>query len=328
MTVFSKPLQLKFDIKKSEKEISYNSSVFLIGSCFSDNIAEKLHASKFNNLSNPFGVSYNPISINKAIQYFVANTKMVESDLFFENELYQCWDLHSSFSSLSKQQILENVNAVIAQTHEFILKADFIFITLGTSFVYELIETKQIVANCHKSPANRFTSKMLSLQQIASALAATIQSIQLVNKNASIYFTVSPVRHSRIGLVENNRSKALLFSAIDEVCQKYKTFYFPSFELINDVLRDYRFFAEDLVHPNSIAIDFVWENFVDVYCNDETKKLLQDIAKIKQAIQHKSNQPNSEAHKKFITDTLTKIAQLEDNKIDFSIEKNSLLNSI
>lgn len=326
MTVFSKPLQLNFDLQKSESKISHASSVFLIGSCFSDNIADKLVASKFNTLSNPFGVSYNPVSISKSIQYFVANKHFIE-DVFYYNELYASWEAHSSFSSLSKLELIFNLDAKIEEAHQFLKKTNFVFITLGTAFVYELNENKQIVANCHKAPANWFTRRLLSHNEIVNTIQESINAIKSINKNCEIYFTVSPVRHVRDGVVENNRSKALLFSSIHQVCETENANYFPSFELVNDVLRDYRFFADDLVHPNSLAIDFVWENFVAVFCSEETKQLMQQIAKIKQAMQHKSMQPNSSAHKKFIADTLAKIEQIEQQGIDFGIEKLSLLNA-
>lgn len=324
MTIFSKPLQLAFDLNKSESKISHASSIFLVGSCFSDNIAEKLLASKFNTHSNPFGVSYNPVSIYNSIQYFIANKEMEEDDLFLHNELYKNWHLHSSFASLSKSELLQNVNTTIAQAHEFLKTSNFVFITLGTAFVYELNQTKQIVANCHKAPANWFSKRLLSHNEIVTALQKTTQAIHSINKNCEIYFTVSPVRHVRDGVVENNRSKSLLFSSIHKVCETQNTKYFPSFELVNDVLRDYRFFADDLVHPNSLAIDFVWENFVAVFCNEDTKQLIQQIAKIKQAVQHKSMHPNSIAHKKFIADTIAKIEQIKQT-IDFTFEKEQLL---
>ncbi|MES2836461.1 MAG: GSCFA domain-containing protein [Bacteroidota bacterium] len=322
MTIFSKPLQLDFDLNKSDSKISHASSIFLVGSCFSDNIADKLLGSKFNTLSNPFGVSYNPVSITKSIQYFVANKKLEEDDLFLHNELYKNWDLHSSFASLTKSELLQNVNTTIAQTHDFLKKANFVFITLGTAYVYELNQSKQIVANCHKAPANWFTKRLLSHNEIVNALQESIQAITSINKNCEIYFTVSPVRHVRDGVVENNRSKALLFSAIHQICETENANYFPSFELVNDVLRDYRFFADDLVHPNSLAIDFVWENFVDIFCNAETKMLMQNISKIKQALQHKILHPNTEQHKKFVKQTISKIEQLHAQNVhlDFSEE--------
>lgn len=299
-------------LQKERNQIDYASQLLLIGSCFSENISKKLNYFKFNTYSNPFGILYNP----KAIEFLIANainrTKYTENNIFQLNERWHCFDAHSDLSATNKNELLSNLNAAIELTNKQINKSTHIIITLGTSFVYRFIETDSIVGNCHKVPQKKFLKEILSVKKIIASLENIIVLIKSVNSKVNIIFTVSPVRHLKDGFVENAQSKAHLLSAIHQIIDKRKLlYYFPSYEIMLDDLRDYRFYKNDMIHPNDTAIDYIWEQFLNVWIHENSTSIMGEVDSIQKDLAHKPFNPNSEQHKLFLAKLQTKIQVLK-----------------
>lgn len=298
---------LEFSPKPFNTKIIHQDNLFLIGSCFTENIGSKFKQHKFSVLENPNGILFNPVSISKSITSYIQNKQYAKEDLFYENELWNSWEHHTRFSDVDMDICLHRINASQQQAHQFLKTADWVFITLGSAFVYEL-ENKGVVANCHKVPADKFNKKLLNVEEVLAVLDNVIHRIFMLNPTIKIMFTVSPVRHLRDGFVENNRSKAVLIQAVHHLVNKFnKLFYFPAYELVIDDLRDYRFYAEDLVHPNYAATNYVWDKLVDCCIDENTIQLMKQLNEINAAVNHKSFNPTTEAHKKFIDTTINKI---------------------
>jgi hypothetical protein len=279
----------------------------LIGSCFTEQIGKKLSIHKFSVLDNPNGILFNPTSISKSIASYMDNKQYSESDLFYQNECWNSWEHHSRFSHPDKKMCLEGINESQSIAHDFFKKADWLLITLGSAFVYEL-ENKNVVANCHKVPTDKFKKQLLPIEDVFAGLQTMIEKTLAFNPALNIIFTISPVRHLRDGFVENNRSKATLIQAVHRLTEKNNNcFYFPAYELIIDDLRDYRFFAEDMVHPNYAATNYVWEKFIATCIDEPSQLLMKEIAVIVAAKNHKPFNPTSEQHKKFMQTNLEKV---------------------
>ena len=295
-------LQTQIPIKKETKNlIDYRSKILLLGSCFSENIGNKLNYFKFQTQQNPFGILFQP----KAIETFITNAinekVYIEEDLVLENERWHCFDAHSTLSSSNKNEILENLNTSITSTNKHIKEASHIVITLGTSWVYRFIETDKLVANCHKIPQKKFLKEILSVDEITNSLEAIIALLKAENKDLNILFTVSPVRHLKDGFIENTQSKSHLISAIHKVMDKRKNInYFPSYEIMMDELRDYRFYAEDMMHPNKTAITYIWEKFVNTWFSEDSKMVMKEVDIIQKGISHKPFNEGSNQHQKFL----------------------------
>ena len=301
---------LAFTPKKNAAPIHHTDKLLLIGSCFTENIATKLKQHKFTVLENPNGILFNPISIAKSLQSYISNQPITGEDLFYQNECWNSWEHHSRFSHPDKTICLQGIHEAAQEASNFIVKADWIFITLGSAFVYEL-ENRQVVANCHKVPTDKFRKTLLRVEQVVAAFTNMLDELLSVNPAAKIIFTVSPVRHLRDGFVENNRSKAALIQAVHHLTDtRDGVFYFPAFELVIDDLRDYRFYAEDMVHPNYAATNYVWEKFVPACIDEDTQKLMKEINIINSARSHKPFHPSSALHKKFLHSHLEKLLQL------------------
>lgn len=292
-------------IEKYNFPIDYNSEVFSIGSCFAENISKKLDYFKLKNQANPFGILFHPLAIEKVLEKAINEIPFTESDVFFYNELWHCFDVHSEFSQTDKEQLLEQLNTTLSEVKKNIQKASHIIMTLGTSWVYKYNQTNQIVANCHKVPQKYFSKNLLSVAQIQQSL----QNIISLLSDKKIIFTISPVRHIKDGFFENNVSKSHLFTALNQVLLGNVS-YFPSYEIVMDELRDYRFFSEDMIHPNQIAIDYIWERFSENYFSEDALKISKEIDAIQKALRHKPFNPNTEAHKKFILATQKRIEKL------------------
>jgi len=290
----------KIPIKKEIQAIDYNSNVVLFGSCFSENISKKLAYYKFAEFTNPLGILFHPKAIEKLILKAVQREQFTEEAVFFHNERWHCFDAHSSLSAISKEELLQGLNTAIDSTNQQINKASHIIITLGTAWVYRLLETDSLVANCHKIPQQKFSKVLLSVDEIVRSLTAIISSIKMINSKAQIVFTLSPVRHNKDGFVENAQSKAHLLAAIHTVVKKGNISYFPAYEILMDELRDYRFYAEDMLHPNQIAIDYIWEQFCETWLEDTTLQTMKGIDAIQKGLAHKPFHPNSEQHQDFI----------------------------
>ncbi len=298
---------LEFSPKPFNIKIVHQDNLFLIGSCFTENIGSKFKLHKFSVLENPNGILFNPVSISKSITSYIENKQYAKEDLFYENELWNSWEHHTRFSDVDMDVCLNRINASQQQAHHFLKTADWVFITLGSAFVYEL-ENRRVVANCHKVPTDKFNKKLLNVEDVLAVLDNVMHRIFMFNSTVKIMFTISPVRHLRDGFVENNRSKAVLIQAVHHLVNKFnKLFYFPAYELVIDDLRDYRFYAEDMVHPNYAATNYVWDKLVDCCIDENTIQLMKQLNEINAGVNHKSFNPTTEAHQKFIDTTLSKI---------------------
>lgn len=290
--------KLDFDPVSPQKRLNYRQPVFLTGSCFSEHIAGLLRQSTFNVVSQPNGVVFNPLSIAKHLTRLLSNESYRENELLLFNELWHSWDHHGSYSGTDKEQVLNNINNAFEQAREVLIDEDsVIVITLGSAWVYELAkEPGKLVANCHKYPASHFSKRLFGVDEIVSAFE---QVIDLLN-GRPVYFTVSPVRHVRDGLVENNVSKGILLQAVYQLCKKYNAcYYFPAYEIVIDELRDHRFYNADLVHPNQQAVEYVWQKFVETCMDDETKQFVKEMQGVNAMMQHKILHQGTTAHRKF-----------------------------
>ncbi|MFZ1783827.1 MAG: GSCFA domain-containing protein [Ferruginibacter sp.] len=314
--------RLAFTPKPFDVKINHRQKLLLIGSCFTEQIGTKLSNHKFSVLDNPNGILFNPVSITRSVSSYINNKQYRETDLFYQNESWNSWEHHSRFSHPDKAVCLACINESQTKAHEFLKHADWLLITLGSAFVYEL-EDQQVVANCHKVPTDKFTKRLLAVEEIYAALQMMNEAALAVNPGLKIIFTISPVRHLRDGFVENNRSKAALIQAVHQLADKNNNcFYFPAYELVIDDLRDYRFFAEDMVHPNYAATNYVWEKFTAACIDEPSQQLMKEIAVIVSAKNHKAFNPSSELHKKFLQTNLDKVNKLQQQfpYIDFNEE--------
>lgn len=315
---------LPFQIQSYPFQISYQDKILFIGSCFSEEIGNKMSDLKFNVTQNPNGILYDPLSISDSLFSYIENKPFDEANLFELNGLWHSWKHHSSFSAPNKKDVLEKINASRSAAHAFLKEANFLIITLGTAFYYQLENDNKNVANCHKAPSILFERKLLPVNEIVHDFLSALTALKIFNPALKIIFTVSPVKHVRDGVVENNRSKARLIDAVHTIVeQKQNAFYFPSYELVTDILRDYRFYKSDLVHPNEIAINFVFEKFCNALLNDKEKKISEKIKEILNAVNHKPFSKESEAHQKFIAVQLQNIQEIERDHpfVDLSTEK-------
>ncbi len=296
---------------KASFKLEHQHQLFFIGSCFAESISRYFVERKFRTQQNPCGILYNAVSISNSIQHIIQQ-KTYERSTFYEHEgLFSSWDHHSSFSEPDWEVLKEKLEALNKIQHAYLKQTDIAFITLGTAWVYWHKELEKIVANNLKAPSHFFEKRLLGIDEIYSSLKEVVTNLKALNKNVRIVFTVSPVRHSKEGLVENNRSKARLIEAIHEISQEESTVYFPSYEIVMDVLRDYRFFEKDLVHPTQQATDYVWSFLSENFINPEALPLLEEIYKIRLATQHRLKNKESISAQAFIKTQLDKINHLE-----------------
>lgn len=297
-------MNLQTNIKLQPQEcnqIDYNSKVLLLGSCFSEHIGSKFEYFKFQKLQNPFGILFHPIAIEKLITNAINEKAYTADDLFFHNEQCHCFDAHSRLSDPSESQLIENLNHNLQQTYQYLNSASHIIITLGTAWAYRHIESDSYVANCHKMPQKRFLKELLSVENIAESVAAIVSLVTSINPKVTFIFTVSPVRHLKDGFVENTQSKSHLIAAIHHLVDaRHQRYYFPSYEIMMDELRDYRFYDLDMIHPNTLAIQYIWERFFNVWMSSETKAIMNDVDDIQKGLSHRPFNEESEAHQQFL----------------------------
>lgn len=306
----------KIPILQSNFKIDYNAKIVSLGSCFAVNMAEKFDYVKFENTCNPFGILFHPLAIEKLIDFAVSRKQFTEKDVFFHNERWHCFDVHSDLSNSSKDELIANLNAIVVSTKLQLQSASHIIITYGTSWVYRNLESNTIVANCHKVPQAAFSKEILSVETIEKSIQNSLDLIQKINPKVNFIFTVSPVRHLKDGFVENQLSKAHLITAIHQIlqsaiCNLQSAIYFPSYEIMMDELRDYRFYAEDMIHPNKIAIDYIWERFSETCISEESHSIMKEVETIQKGLQHRPFNPNSESHQQFLSKLQDKIEKLQ-----------------
>lgn len=294
-----------------QEPITYRNNILLIGSCFTEHISDRLQHHKFKVLQNPHGILFNPLSVAQSLDSYIEGRQYTGDDLFQLNELWNSWDHHTRFSHVDKDKALVLINESQSAATAFVRKADWIIITLGSSFQYYLKDSGKHVANNHRAPAQWFEKRLLPVDEVTAALSNAIEKLKTANPFAKVLFTISPVRHIRDGVVDNSRSKARLIEAVHELCGRHgQCSYFPAYELIIDILRDYRFYDIDFVHPNYMATTFVWEHFVKSCISKDTAALMQQVAEIMTARSHRTRFPQTEAHRKFMDSYLAKTKQL------------------
>ena len=303
----------KIPITQNANPIDYNSKIVSFGSCFAENMGDKLLYYKFQTQVNPFGIIFNPFSIEKLIERVVLQRYFTKDDIFFFNERWHCYEVHSELSDADAEVVLSKLNQILSDTQKQLQQATHIIITYGTSWVYRNIETNGIVANCHKVPQKQFTKELLSIDSIQKSIQNTVSLIATLNPKCNFIFTVSPVRHLKDGFVENQVSKAHLIAAIYATTNtKQQTLnYFPSYEIMMDELRDYRFYADDMMHPSSMAIDYIWERFAATQIDASAITTMELVQTIQKDLAHRPFNPNSESHQKFEANLKEKIATLE-----------------
>lgn len=318
---------LNFEPPELPKQINYRDKLLLVGSCFTEHIGNALGEAKFSLLQNPNGILFDPVSVCSSLVSYVHNKQYDETDLFQLNEVWNSWQHHGRFSHIERTEGLRIINESQQQAHEFLKAADWLIITLGTSFSYRLTKFAEsskaspptgggglegAVANCHRAPAQWFSKHLLSIQEIIEALDLCMHQLFQFNPKLKIIFTVSPVRHIRDGVVENNRSKARLIESVHHMVNKFdKLHYFPAYEIVIDILRDYRFYDIDFVHPNYMATDFVLRKFAASCLDDEARQVMDELKKINIARRHKAFQPTTEAHKQFLKTSAERTKELQ-----------------
>lgn len=303
---------LDFQFDPLNEPASFTDKILMSGSCFAEDIGNFLTKYKLDAVINPHGILYNPVSIVKSLQACLEGKQYTASDLFYHNGLWHSPSHHGSFSHPDQQVCLQRINDSVHSTHQRLLQADWVILTLGTTGVYRWKKNGEIVGNCHKLPGREFDLEFLEPDDIINVFNSFFERLLELNQKVKIIFTVSPVRYIKYGLVKNNLSKSVLLCAIHRLTGKYKrTFYFPAYEIVIDELRDYRFYAEDLVHPNGIAAQFVWERFESWFLGEPAKEILNQIKPVVHAAQHRPLHEESDEYRKFVKMQLDKIAGLE-----------------
>lgn len=303
--------RMTFPVAPLEPSMQYADKMLMAGSCFAEEIGGRLQQHKFNVLVNPNGILFNPLSIAQSLQSYMDGRQYTEADLFMHEDLWHSWDHHSRFSGPDREAVLAGINESQAAASQRLKEADWLVITLGSAYVYVLKETGNIVANCHKVPEASFYKRLLSADEIIAALDNMMHRLFFSNRKANILFTVSPVRYVRDGVVENNLSKAILLQAVHHLVNKFdRLFYFPAYELVIDDLRDYRFYKEDLVHPNELAIQYVWQHFTSACLHPDAQQLEKQVADILRARQHRPFNPKTPQHRQFLAAYAKKVKAL------------------
>jgi hypothetical protein len=321
-------LQTKVAIPEPDFKIDYKHSLSFYGSCFSENIGSLLQRHKFNAVVNPFGVLYNPASISQVLDLLMHKEEFTESDLEFYNEKWFSFYHHTSFSAVNKQDCLLKINSSFEKAKLAINKTDFVFITIGTSWVYRYKTSGAIVSNCHKLPAKEFVREYLDPDQIAEYLSTSIKQIISTSPQAKIIFTVSPIRHLKDGAIENMRSKASLILAIKLLQELFaEVFYFPAYEIFMDELRDYRFYTSDMMHPSEFSIEYIWAIFKQTFFTQKTNLVCNEAEKLIKAFGHRVIDTDTDNFRKFRDKLLKDTIAFEQKypSINFTEEKKRLL---
>lgn len=306
-------------------QLTHINRLMLLGSCFASEMGQRLTDAKFRCDVNPYGVLYNPNSISTALREIGVGKIYEREDLFFFRELWHSPMHHGDFSSAFVEDALESINLRLKNAHEEMSKLDYLLLTFGTAWIYENKDTGCVVGNCHKLPEKNFTRRKLSVEEVVVDYKALLSELLLQNPKLKILFTVSPIRHIRDGMHANNLSKATLLLAIEQLQEAFPTnvFYFPAYELLMDELRDYRFYAEDMIHPSEIAVRYVWERFVQTCISTDALQIMEESEKISKALSHKPFHPEADEYKCFLGQIVLKIERLNEKYpyLDFKKER-------
>jgi hypothetical protein len=305
-------LMTAVNIKKDYPSLSHENKLLMLGSCFSENMGEKLKSGGFAIDINPFGILYNPMSIAKALEE-IREGVTYSSDKLFEHEgLWHSFMHHGSFSSNVQAEVIDRINARLSQAHTELSAVDRVLITFGTAYIYKY--KGQVVANCHKLPESSFERSRTTVAEIVDRYTPLLKDWFREKPQLAVIFTVSPIRYLRDGLHESQLSKGILLLAIDELQRLFPNniFYFPAFEIMMDELRDYRFYADDMLHPSTMAVDYIWERFSSAFFNAETLSVVEECEKIHKALSHRPLHPEDKAYKEFLGQIVLKINRLKE----------------
>ena len=307
-------LQTPVLFPKASFDITHRSAILLFGSCFSENIGLKFKNNKFSVNVNPFGVLYNPFSISGAINRLLSKKEFASKDFVYYNNCYHSFMHHGAFSNSNLTEALNHVNNELELAAIQLASANFLLITFGTSYVYRWKETGRIVGNCHKIPANKFIRERLSVDEITWEWSKLVKRLLASNPKLQILFTVSPIRHFKDGAHNNQLSKSILHLSIDKLMQQFPVniFYFPAYEIMMDELRDYRFYADDMLHPSPLAQNYIWKRFGAAYFSEKTRTIITEWQRIHQSLLHRPNNVHSEAYKQFIYRTIDELNLFQD----------------
>lgn len=301
-------------VTKQGPGINYDSRIFLTGSCFVENIGKKLEYYQFQQLLNPLGILFHPFAIENLFQRLDSNFRYLEEDIFFHNERWHSFEAHSALSASRKEDLLDNLHNALEGSRRFLKNVTHIVITPGTARYYHHLQDDKNVANCHKIPQKYFEKLLASPEEIKKSFSKTLSHIRNLATEARVIFTISPVRHLKDGVVENQWSKANLINAVQEVVSENEAaYYFPSYEIMMDEFRDYRFYAEDMIHPSSTAVDYIWKRFSEAWIAAEATSTMQQVEKIRRGLSHRPFNENSEAHQKFLNNLEEEIKMLQED---------------
>lgn len=303
----------ELELQPAKFSLDHSMPILSLGSCFADRIGNRLLENKFTCQVNPFGVIFNPVSLLNLLDSALAGSSRKPQKLFQQRGLWHSFDFHSDFSHPDRDLVAQSMADCLDFVGDFLRKTDVLILTLGTARVYRNCESGELVANCHKVPQLQFEPELLNPDTILAHLTGFLASWRRVNPYGKVILTVSPVRHTRDGLAQNAVSKSILRYACELACQNLEAvYYFPAYELVLDDLRDYRFFEPDLVHPNRMALDYVWEKFRKSYFSGSTSSLIDRWAKLKAGIDHQPFHAESAEHKAFLLDLLVKLEKLSE----------------
>jgi len=292
--------QTPIEIPKSPFSISYEDRILTLGSCFAGNVGRKLQDVYFDTDVNPFGVLYNPVSIQNSIELLLQQKTFTKEDVFEHNLLWQSFSHSSLFTDISAEGCLDKINFRMNQAIELFKKADILLITFGTAWVFEEKKSGKVVSNCHKLPAANFTRRRLEVAEIVDAFNCLICNLLNRNSELQIILSVSPIRHWKDGAAENSVSKGTLLLAVNELQEQFaNVHYFPAYEIQMDELRDYRFYAPDMLHPSDVAVDYIWEKFCQTYFDQQTLKIKKNLEQLSADLAHRPLHPESEEFQKF-----------------------------
>jgi len=304
-------IQTIIPIQEAKHKFGYDDKVLFLGSCFAENIGNQMDYYKFQTVINPYGILFHPLALERILYYASNDEGYGEETIFDFNGVWKSFVAHSYLNSTSRGAIIDKLKNAQIKLQKSIREASHIFITLGTAWVYQHTETGIAVANCHKVPQKAFAKGILPIPEIKDSLTRQCTLIKAMNPGAQIIFTISPVRHIKDGFVENMRSKAHLISAVQEVCITESAAYFPAYEIMMDELRDYRFYAEDMIHPSSLAIDYLWERFVKAYVLKKAETTMEKVESVQKALTHKPFDTKNSEYKKHIHRVQVKIEELQ-----------------
>ena len=302
----------KINIPKSDFKINHEDKIFLIGSCFSDNIGQRLNNSGFNVEINSFGTLYNPVSISNSLKIITRQLEVQKEDLICHEDLWKSFYHYSSFNSANKAALISKINDKINYVEYFLKSSKYLVITFGTAWVYRYLKTNKIVSNCHKIPSNEFSRELLTVAEIIETYTELINSLIKYNPELKVIFSVSPIRHLKDGNFGNQVSKSTLILAINSLIKNFSCCsYFPAYEIFMDDLRAYRFYADDMIHPSQIGVNYVWEKFIGSLMSKETIQIIAEVEKLNKAVTHRVIDKNSESYRKFIKNIEDKVNEFE-----------------